>query len=202
MHPKEAKKEKVGTGRMAHLSLPNSSLIIDSSFDQNNSFLKLHSDPNYEPYVLYPGQTSHNLSEKKLNLKQDKKLLIYIIDGTWPCAKSMMRDSLLLQNIPRVSFNSTKISQFAIKKQPASYCLSTIEAVAYTIDELKLSEIESCELDTYPLHDQLRRLVEYQINAANDDTRPSYRKKSNRPYQFGLTKQETYPGKKRSICFK
>src|SRR4051812_2920020 len=62
MHPMEYKKEKVGTGRFSHLILKNSEIIVDIGFDENPQFKKVLADPDYETYVLYPGDNAINLS--------------------------------------------------------------------------------------------------------------------------------------------
>jgi DTW domain-containing protein YfiP len=204
MHPKEAKKEKVGTGRMTHLSLPNSSLIIDYNFDRNKDFLKLLEDSRYQHFLLYPGEKAINLSFEKPQIDSSKIPLIFILDGTWSCAKSMMRDTHLLHSLPRVSFSSDHQSAFAIKQQPASYCLSTIESVAIVLENLKNLKIEDETLATETLHFQLLKLVHEQIKAANDELRPSYRKRAKKPYEFAVKKEYkniTDGVRRRNICY-
>lgn len=201
MHPKEAKKEKVGTGRMTHLSLPNSSLIIDYKFDQNKQFIELLNDQQYQHFLLYPGKNAVNISNEPLKVEESKTPLIFILDGTWACAKSMIRDSKLLHNVARLSFSATITSAFAIKQQPASYCLSTIESVAIVIENLQRYQIENKSIATDTLHFQLLKMVHEQIKAANDELRPSYRKKTKTPYQYTLKNKYTGGSKKRSVCF-
>ncbi len=56
MHPKEAKKTRNGTGRLAHLSLQNSELLFGVDFTENSRLNALISDPHYVPLVLFPGK--------------------------------------------------------------------------------------------------------------------------------------------------
>ena len=39
MHPKEARKERVGTGRLAHLALKSSEIMIDQTFNKASKML-------------------------------------------------------------------------------------------------------------------------------------------------------------------
>ena len=103
MHPKEAKKERVGTGRLSHLSLINSKIIIGENFDGHEEVKSLIHHPENRCFVLYPGTHSHNLNVSlppgmKIE-NPSQKNVIFVIDGTWSCAKSMMRDSTILHRV-------------------------------------------------------------------------------------------------------
>lgn len=175
MHPKEAKKEKVGTGRLSHVLLKNSEIIVGENFDDNEKVQSLINDSENACMILYPGNDSHNITNEKLTIT--KKLIIFIIDGTWPCAKSMMRDSKTLHLIPKISFDNSCESLFKIKQQPAKYCLSTIESLFYLIQGLKKSDLENNELQNEVLLEGLNKIVEFQIACANDPKKSHYRKK-------------------------
>ena len=58
MHPKEAYKQKTGTGRLAHLTLIDSEIIVGIDFSQNKRVNALINDKNYFPLVLYPAQNA------------------------------------------------------------------------------------------------------------------------------------------------
>jgi len=138
MHPWEAKKQRTGTGRMTSLSLIDSEIIIDKTFDENSRFLYLLQSPEYHPMVLYPGKEAETSASYPFRENLDgKKLLIFLIDATWILAGKMMSRSSTLQHLPRISFERAYRSQFHIKTQPAEYCLSTIESTYYLIRELQ-----------------------------------------------------------------
>lgn len=69
-------------------------------------------------------------------------MAIFIIDGTWSCAKTMLRDSPNLKKLDYISFTTDKISRFEIKKQPESYCLSTIESTLCVLENLNSLGVE------------------------------------------------------------
>jgi DTW domain-containing protein YfiP len=91
--------------------------------------------------ILYPGRHSVNLStltgrDRSKLIPVGKKLVIFVIDGTWNTSGRMIRSDRL-RDLPTISFNSNNLSRFRVRKQPAHECLSTIEAIHQTIDLLR-----------------------------------------------------------------
>lgn len=167
MHPKEFKKTKNGTGRLTHLSLPNSELYIEVDFSEHAAINALIEDNNNLCYVLYPGKKSINLNTRKIE-NQGKQIVIFIIDSTWACSVKMLRVSRNLQRLPRVSFTHSKTSQFLIKEQPQAYCLSTIESTLTVLELLHAQGIERIEEGAFEAFlDPFKAMVEYQIGCAS-----------------------------------
>lgn len=178
MHPMEFKKEKVGTGRFTHLLLKNSEILVDVGFDENARFQELLKDPQYETYVLYPGENTINLSEKtSVQTLSSKKLQFIVIDGTWPCAKKMMKLTRSLHHIPRVSFTTTRRSEFKVKHQPLPECLSTVESIHQVILDLNQLGKESTNGQEENLMEVFRHTVKQQMELASDPERQGYRRK-------------------------
>lgn len=191
-HPKEFKKTKNGSGRMTHLSLPNSEIIVDVNFTENKRLKEIIK--HYDTYILYPGKEAFNTSEKKFI--NTKPTAILIIDATWPCAKTMMRESKNLHSLPRISFNVDRKSKFLIKQQPDDYCLSTIEATQILLENLNNGQemIKTKLLEDFlnPFH----KMIQFQINCANDPNLKGYRKK---PYT--LPSERIKKQKKHHVLF-
>ncbi len=182
IHPMEFKKERTGTGRISHLSLENSSLIDGVNFDNDQRWEKELNDPHYLPVVLYPGPEAINLSE--INDKTllpgggEKPLKLIVIDGTWPCAKKMMKETKSLHSLPRVSFTNTRKSEFVIKQQPNDLCLSTIESIHQVLVEFKRLGIEESGTPIDHLTEVFGKMVERQIQIASDPALQGYRRNS------------------------
>jgi DTW domain-containing protein YfiP len=163
MHPKEYKKEKIGTGQMTNLQLKNSEIIVGVDFTDNarvNEILNKEKSP----FLLYPGNDNFNLSTReRLEIKSfmGDHPTIFLLDGTWPCARKMLKLSKNLQTLKRVSFDHTIKSKFIIKQQPAALCLSTIESVYTVLNLLKESDIEHCE--TKDFLTPFEKMIGYQI---------------------------------------
>lgn len=178
MHPMEFKKEKVGTGRFSHLILKNSQVFVDVSFDQNEAYQNVLNDPNYDSFVLYPGLDTLNLSLPETKSKLGiKKKQFFVIDGTWPCAKKMMKLTTSLHHVPRVSFNTDRISEFKVKHQPLPGCLSTVESLHQVLLDLNRMGLESTNPAHENLMDVFRATVDKQIEIAKDPERQGYRRK-------------------------
>jgi DTW domain-containing protein YfiP len=164
IHPIEAKR-RIATGRMSHLMLKNSHLIKGQDYSLNGEVNDLIGDTDYHSVILYPGTASKNLSlmfkhEKEKLFPQNKKLRIFVIDGTWATARKMIRQSENLKNLPRICFSPTKASNFRVRKQPKPNCYSTIEAIHHTIELIGESQGFDVKLRA---HDQLLQAFNYMV---------------------------------------
>ena len=179
MHPKEWKHEKAGTGRLTHLCLADSEIHMGIGFDQDESVQALINDPGNFPVLVYPGPTARNLSTGALAPTElnRRRLVVFLLDGTWSGARKMLRLSPTLQHLPRVMFTPTAPSRFIIKQQPQEGCLSTLEAT----HELLLALAHS-GLDAYPLPAQLldlfARMQAFQLKCAADPALAGYRRRA------------------------
>jgi len=176
MHPKEFKQEKAGTGRLTHLCLANSEIRVGVSFDDDENVQQLISDPANFPVLLYPGPSAINVSNASLPPEVlHRRVVVFLLDATWACARKMLRLSPNLQRLPRIMFTASAPSRFIIKQQPQPGCLSTLEAT----HEL-LVALERNGLDTYTRPDQLlalfARMQDFQIACAQDPSRGGYRR--------------------------
>ncbi len=202
LHPMEARKEKMGTGRITHAFLENSKIITGVDFTNNDEVNSLIQ--NKDCYVLYPGETALNVSiddcsNFKSKILNQEDIVIFVIDGTWPCAKKMMKLSTNLHNLPRVSFEVNKESIFEIKEQPSKYCLSTIESIHFLLDEFKRRDVLNIQDEHHQMLVPFKVMIEFQKQCAKDPSLNSYRRK--KEYK---PKEERKPSKKwetRSILF-
>lgn len=169
MHPKEYKKEKNGTGLMTKLQLKNSEILVGVDFTTNVRVNEILNTENSASYLLYPGKDSFNLSTRKsteMIAFMGKTPYIFILDGTWPCARKMLKLSKNLQELKRVSFDNKIKSKFIIKQQPESLCLSTIESVYTVLNLLKQGGLEECNTDGFliPFEKMIAHQLDYMLN--------------------------------------
>ena len=179
MHPKEYKHEKAATGRLTHLCLSNSEIIVGVCFDEDPRVREILQDPAVLPVLLYPSRDALNLSVKAL-AREDlggRRLVVFLLDATWSLGKKMLRVSTVLQGLPKLMFTPQSPSRFVIKQQPQHGCLSTLEATHEV-----LMALEGAGLDSYALPDQLltlfSRMQAFQITCAADPSRPGYRRRA------------------------
>lgn len=178
MHPKEYRKEKNGTGHMTRLQLQNSEIIVGVDFTDNLRVNEIINKENSRSFILYPGKDNFNLSienSSEINSVVGDDPHIFILDGTWPCVRKMLKLSKNLQKLKRVSFDNNIKSKFIIKQQPASLCLSTIESVYTVLNLLKKADVEQCETTGFLI--PFEKMIEYQVkcilNPNNNHYRPS-----------------------------
>lgn len=138
--PREAK-HRFGTGRMAHLCLKNSWLVegVDFSSDERVN-REIYTRTGF-PVLLFPGDGSINLSRRSAEARlvltpADRKLVVFVLDGTWKSVRKMIRLSHNLANLPRICFEPPTPSSYRIRRQPQPHCYSTIEAIHHVVDLL------------------------------------------------------------------
>ncbi len=178
MHPKEYKKEKNGTGHMTTLQLENSEIIVGVDFTNNSRVNEILTKENSSSFLLYPGKDNFNLSVREsseLNPFMGDNPYIFILDGTWPCARKMLKLSKNLQQLKRVSFDNEIKSKFIFKQQPEPLCLSTIESVYTVMNLLKEGALEQCDTKDFliPFEKMIEYQVEYILNPNINSYRPS-----------------------------
>ncbi len=169
MHPKEAKRQRTGTGRIAHAGLLDSEILVGIDFTQNKRLCDLLADPQYYPVLMYPGEDAWNA--KKEGFKEEignRKLLAIIIDSTWFCSKKMIRLSTNIMQLPKVSFYGNYSSIFTFKREPQPEYISTIETCYYLVKELQSSQIVDPSVNPECLMTAFKELIKMQIQKEND----------------------------------
>jgi DTW domain-containing protein YfiP len=206
MHPKEARKVKLGTGRLTHLCLENSEIRVGVDFTEDERVNRLIKDHDYYPVILYPGENSIEISEFRLpdGVPNKKKILVFVIDSSWALAKKMLKLSTNLLSLPKIQFRPQEPSQYVIKLQPHEYCLSTIESAFFLLQELDKRGIEKCGWQHRSLLEFLDKICRLQKECTGDASLSGYRKNAVKPSgKKRWPDKSRYPGKrqKRSVCF-
>jgi DTW domain-containing protein len=164
MHPMEYRHQRCNTGRLTCLNLANSEIIQGIGFDADPRFRSLVDDPGNYPVLLYPGEGAMSISDGELPAAAlgNRRLVVFLIDGTWHCSRTIAKASPSLMLLPRLVIHPVAPSRYVIKRQPAAWCLSTIEAT----HELLLA-LEAGGLDVYPekgrLIDAFNAMQDFQV---------------------------------------
>ena len=199
MHPKEYKKEKNGTGHMTQLQLENSEIIVGVDFTNNKRVNELLTNEKNSSFLLYPGKDNFNLSVRKsedTSSFMGENPHLFILDGTWPCARKMLKLSKNLQKLNRVSFDNNIKSKFIIKQQPEPLCLSTIESVYTVLNLLKNGKVEQCDTNGFLI--PFEKMIEYQLDCILNPNNKHYRSNANREI---IPKDRYKKSTERSILF-
>ena len=159
-HPREAK-HRLGTARMAHLCLANSSLIEGVNFSANDRVNREIDDPSNLPLLLHLSRSSINLSrldriERQRLFLGDRKLIVFVLDGTWKSVRKIIRLSPNLARLPKICFDPPTPSAYRIRREPLPQCYSTLEAIGHVIE--LLSDRVAPEVPSSRLHDSMLAL--------------------------------------------
>lgn len=199
VHPKEFKKEKLGTGRMTHSALTNSHFWMGIDFSQDSRVNRVVQDKNNQCFILWPGDEAINLSDENFERFNPKKnIVIFILDGTWAFAKKMYRLSSNLHSIQKLAITPTRPSEFIFKQQPELLCLSTVEAIVYVLEGLEKNHLETSQ-DWQILMNPFRKMVARQIEISQNPHRKSYR--NNGGYKLGAIKERAQSGTRKRKLF-
>ncbi|MEW6055237.1 MAG: tRNA-uridine aminocarboxypropyltransferase [Bdellovibrionota bacterium] len=148
-HPREPDK-LLGSARLAHLCLKNSTLKTGLSWPNLGKALgKQVNASNWG--VLYLGprkgsrQSRGSADRLKVALRNGEELLIdetliegiVILDGTWAQAKALWWRNPWLLKLKRIVLNPQNRSLYGrLRREPRRECLSTLEAIAETLEGL------------------------------------------------------------------
>jgi len=149
-HPQEPDKE-LGTARLTHLALRNSTMKIGLSWPNLSRALgrpAVHGNWGVlylggEPTKKHPGQAK---PERLTVLAKDREIPpaeaalegIVALDGTWSQAKTLWWRNAWLLKLKRLVLHPARPSLYGkLRKEPRHECLSTIESVAEALDALR-----------------------------------------------------------------
>jgi DTW domain-containing protein YfiP len=130
-HPRE-RRVAIGTARMAHLALPNSRLRVGVDFTDDPE-VRAALTGTSPTYVLFPGTGTAPVEQ----LPRDRAITLIVLDGTWWQARKLLKLNPAIAALPRVAFRPHKPSAYVIRREPADFCVSTIEALAEALTVLE-----------------------------------------------------------------
>ena len=145
-HPLE-QKHPFNTGRMAHLCLSNSELIVAETLSatQLASILKTPSALLYPSLPWLPNTPEIKPENKEPAVDSNIQQLI-VIDATWNKSKKMLHLHPALQILPRHHLKGNLSSNYQIRKTTVANGLSTLESIVKalkTIEPKREGEFEA-----------------------------------------------------------
>jgi DTW domain-containing protein YfiP len=136
-HPLE-QKHPFNTGRMAHLCLSNSELIVAETL----STIQLASILNTPSALLYPSlpwlpNTPEIEPGKKEPAVHSNIQQLIVIDATWNKSKKMLHLHPALQKLPRHHLKGNLSSNYQIRKTTVANGLSTLESIVKALNAME-----------------------------------------------------------------
>lgn len=139
MHKEEAYKP-TNTGRLIEHVLPeNSHRFYWHRTEPDSEFIALIKREDIQPFIIFPGDRG-GYEERVVThaediLTADKQPLFIILDGSWRQAGRMFRLSQYLQDLPVLPLNTTRHSQYKLRKAPDDFHLCTVEVAIELLDQ-------------------------------------------------------------------
>ncbi|HUS68388.1 MAG TPA: tRNA-uridine aminocarboxypropyltransferase [Kofleriaceae bacterium] len=138
-HPRE-EWVGIGTARMAHLALPSSTLRVGVDFALDPVVVEALAGTT-PSYLLFPGRDAVDVrsiaSEAASEGAAGAPVNLVLLDGTWAQARTLLRLNPAIGALPRIAFTPARPSDYRIRRQPAEFCVSTIEALAEVLTILE-----------------------------------------------------------------
>lgn len=122
----------IGTARIAALSLNNCALLSINP-DRSTKSSELDALRQLQPALIYPGENAGNVS----GLCEVPKTPLLFIDASWRRSRKILLTQPWIAALPRYSLTVDAPSRYRIRKQPAPFALSTLEAIVRTLQQLE-----------------------------------------------------------------
>ena len=137
-HPLEENHAK-GSGRLLHLSLSGSTLLVGELLDA--SALAMIGNADRHALLLYPQADVADADTNQLPLDQlaaqgGAHLRLIVLDATWRKSRKMLHLNPVLQALPRLSLHHPPTSRYTIRKAQQTHQRSTLEATCEALRQL------------------------------------------------------------------
>ena len=169
LHPKEAKRQRTGTGRLAHVGLAGSEILVGIDFTKHARLCELLADERYYPMLLYPGDDAVTAASDGFCARLGgKQLLVVVVDATWFCARKLLEASANVLALPKLSFDGSYRSIFTFKREPRPEYISTIESCYYLVKELQAASLVDARVSVESLMTAFKAMIQFQLQKEND----------------------------------
>ncbi len=190
-HPRE-RRVGIGTARMAQLALPNSVLRVGIHFAEDPVVQALLGGA-APSYLLFPGPDARDVRE----LPREQAITLVVVDGTWSQARTLVRLNPALAALPRIAFTPQKPSAYdRIRREPADFCVSTIEALTEVLNVLE-PDGERFDPLLVPFHAMVDRQERFATEVASSRHQKRHREPAPRGPTLAMRLAAAWP---RLVC--
>lgn len=118
--------------------------------------LALLADPQWQPYIVFPGEfVAPERVVSEVRQQEGKRPLFILLDATWSEARKMFRKSPYLEHLPVLSLSSEKLSRYKLRrsKRDDHFCTAEVAALCLELagDE-QVSQVMDAYLDVFSTH--------------------------------------------------
>jgi DTW domain-containing protein YfiP len=172
-HPRE-RDVGIGTARIARLCLPGATLRVGIDFSDDPVVQAALASG--QTHVIYPGPAARDIE----SVAPGQPMTLILVDGTWGQAQRLLKANPALMRLPQLRFTPPKESAYnPIRREPASHCMATIEALAHVLGHLE-GDRERFQTLLRPFY----AMVDMQIRYAQSSSGSRHRihaRRNNRP---------------------
>ena len=136
--PSETRHAK-NTARLLTLAIPSCQIVtLDGITEWPQTLIK----QNQRTVVIYPSENAQPIetlylaSDMSLNEKLAGIEHIILLDGSWRKTRKLWLSYSELQQCTTLTFSNAPSTQYSIRKTTQSHSMSTLEACAYTLEQL------------------------------------------------------------------
>ena len=99
--------------------------------DVDPAVLGLLADPQWEPYLVFPGEfVACERVVASVRAAPDKRPLFVLLDATWPEAAKMFRKSPYLDSLPVLALQGEQLSRYKLRRSQKNTHFCTVEVAA------------------------------------------------------------------------
>ncbi|AUM68542.1 tRNA-uridine aminocarboxypropyltransferase [Pseudomonas fluorescens] len=123
--------------------------FIWSRTDVDEQLLALLNDPQWQPYLVFPGEyVEPSRVTHAVDLDHSKRPLFILLDATWTEARKIFRKSPYFDRLPILSLLPDRLSRYRLRRSTRSEHLCTAEVAALCLELAGDSDAASA-LDAY-----------------------------------------------------
>ncbi|WP_407311848.1 tRNA-uridine aminocarboxypropyltransferase [Pseudomonas sp. nanlin1] len=120
-----------------------------SRVEVDPALLSLLDDPQWQPYVVFPGEfVEPSRVTERVELPPGKRPLFILLDATWTEARKMFRKSPYLERFPVLSLAPEQLSRYTLRRSKRDDHFCTAEVAAMCL-ELAGDALAAQALDAY-----------------------------------------------------
>ncbi|WP_426117782.1 tRNA-uridine aminocarboxypropyltransferase [Pseudomonas sp. DSP3-2-2] len=127
-----------------------------SRVEVNPHLLALLDDPQWQPYIVFPGEfVSQERVVSEVVFETGKRPLFILLDATWPEARKMFRKSPYLERFPVLSLESEQLSRYRLRRSKRDDHFCTAEVAALCLElagDTHASGVLDAYLDVFTAH--------------------------------------------------
>ncbi len=99
------------------------------------ALLALLADPQWQPYVVFPGEFAPPARLVQSVSAAARRPLFVLLDATWPEARKMFRKSPYLERFPVLSLHSEQASRYRLRRSQRGEHFCTAEVAAMCLEQ-------------------------------------------------------------------